>query len=355
MNRLNKKIWIFSFVMSLFTLVTNDAQAQFEQLDIQYGSGLPEEVTSIYEKGTKFLQTNQNKDGSFGNRQDAAAVTGLAVMAFLSTGENPNFGSYSSNIRRAVRFIIKKQNSSGFIGPTMYNHGFAMLALSEAYGAVDEDLLWEGTKTERARVSIGKTIEKAVQLAVTSQKRNHVKAWHYSPVSTSSADTSVAGAVLMGLLAARNAGIEVPNESIDKALGYFKSMTEPKSGIVAYSNFGSLGDSNARSAIAALVFAIGKRKDLAEFKGASKSVADSSEQSFGNQHPFYTQYYRAQALFQSDYAMWEKWNRNTIRTLQDTQLESGQIGKSPHGPAYSTSMSLLALALNYRFLPIYER
>ena len=37
------------------------------------------------------------------------------------------------------------------------------------------------------------------------------------------------------------------------------------------------------------------------------------------------------------------------------QDDSGQIGRSDYGPAYGTSMSLLALALNYRFLPIYER
>ncbi len=37
----------------------------------------------------------------------------------------------------------------------------------------------------------------------------------------------------MGLLAARNAGIEVPDESIDKAIAYFTTMTGP-TGIVAY-------------------------------------------------------------------------------------------------------------------------
>ena len=45
---------------------------------------------------------------------------------------------------------------------------------------------------------------------------------------------------LMGLLAARNAGIEVPDESIDQAISYFVNMTAP-SGQVAYSGgIGSL-------------------------------------------------------------------------------------------------------------------
>ena len=58
-------------------------------------------------------------------------------------------------------------------------------------------------------------------------------AWRYSPESTD-ADTSVSGAVLVGLLAARNAGIEVPDASIDKAIEFYKSMTS-ESGEVGYS------------------------------------------------------------------------------------------------------------------------
>ncbi len=55
---------------------------------------------------------------------------------------------------------------------------------------------------------------------MTAQKRNPQKAWRYSPES-SDADTSVSGAVMIGLLAARNAGIEVPDSSIDQATNYF--------------------------------------------------------------------------------------------------------------------------------------
>ncbi len=59
----------------------------------------------------------------------------------------------------------------------------------------------------------------------------------------------------------------------------------------------------------------------------------------------------AQALFQGDYEAWQKWNGATARQLKDTQSTDGSFNNS----AYSTGMSLLALALNYRFLPIYER
>jgi hypothetical protein len=68
----------------------------------------------------------------------------------------------------------------------------------------------------------------------------------------------------------------------------------------------------------------------------------------------YVRYYEAQALFQGDLESWEKWNRLLVRQLKEAQLPDGSI-RGRFGPTISTSLSLLSLALNYRFLPIYER
>ena len=336
--------------------------AQIPELEVREGAGIPPEVRTIYEKGARYLQTIQQTNGTFGKGQggfrgggEESGICALCTMAFLSTGEDPNFGKYAGNIRKSLRYIIRSQNPrTGYIEGNMYCHGFAMLALSEAYGAVDDTMLWAGQKKDKRTRTIGEALELAVRLAVDSQKRNPQKAWRYSP-GDGSADTSVAGAVLMGLLAARNAGIAVPDKAIDGALEYMKSMTSDESGQVGYSGLGGLGESSARSSIACLVYAIGKRKHWKEFESTTKYLTDNLEQQGGSSWPYYTRYYRAQALFQSDYDAWKKWNRATIRQLRDMQDDSGRIGKSAHGDAYGTSMSLLALALNYRFLPIYER
>lgn len=344
-------------VLLALTLGSDTAVAQFEQLELREGMGVPVEVKSIYNKAADFLAASQKADGSWsqgGNfhGNEACGVCGLATMAFLSTGEDPNFGRYARNIRRSIRFIISKQKNNGYIPGNMYVHGFAMLALAEAYGAVDDEMLWAGEP--RRQRTIGEALELAVRLAVTSQKKNTAKGWRYSP-NENSADTSVVGAVLMGLLAARNAGIPVPDDSIDGALKYMKSMTEAESGMVGYSGLSGFGDSTARTGIACLVFSIGKRNDWPELAGVRKYLVDRVGTTMGQSWPFYERYYVAQALFQADYEAWQKWNRQTIDEIRGTQRQDGQIGTSAHGPAYSTSMSLLALALNYRFLPIYER
>jgi hypothetical protein len=68
----------------------------------------------------------------------------------------------------------------------------------------------------------------------------------------------------------------------------------------------------------------------------------------------YTIYYQAQALFQGDLEAWEKWNKLLVRQLKEAQQPDGSF-KGDFGNEVATSLSLLALALNYRFLPIYER
>jgi len=62
----------------------------------------------------------------------------------------------------------------------------------------------------------------------------------------------------------------------------------------------------------------------------------------------------SQALFQANDELWQEWNKDNIRLLSVTQLGDGSWAGN-HGNAYSTAGALLSLALNYAFLPIYEK
>jgi hypothetical protein len=223
-----------------------------------------------------------------------------------------------------------------------------MLALSEAYGAVDESLLWEGNKPVR---SIGQALKLAIGCAARAQKNNRWGGWRYSPDATD-ADTSVSGAVLMGLLAARNAGVEVPDEVVNSAMEYMRRSTGPD-GSVAYSGGlgGGLGGSMNLSAVASLVGAVSKGKEADQYKASIRRLLENLEHHETGPYAEYFRYYMAQALFQGDYGSWQKWNAGIVRELHDLQAPDGSFGNS----AYPTGMSLLALGLNYRFLPIYER
>ena len=137
------------------------------------------------------------------------------------------------------------------------------------------------------------------------------------------------------------------------ALQYYKSSTSD-SGMVAYSGgVGGFGTSMNRSAVATLVYAVGKKKHWTEFEATLNHLTSRLEHDEGS-YPFYFRYYMSQALFQGDFESWKKWNRENIAWVRSRQQDNGSVPGN-HGAAYGTSMALLSLALNYRFLPIYER
>jgi hypothetical protein len=217
----------------------------------------------------------------------------------------------------------------------MYNHGFSTLALAEAYGYVHDD-------------RIGPALQKAVDLILSAQSHNPSNAWRYSPDSPD-ADTTVSGAQMVALFAARNAGIGVPEDAIRKALRFFAECQTPDGGI-GYTAAG--GPDGARTAIGALVFSLARQQRSAAFRSAIDYL-DANPTDEGGYHQYYL-YYAAQAYFRVSARAFDAWNAQNVKSLASTQLDDGSWS-SGLGPTFSTAASLLSLALNYRLLPIYER
>ncbi len=316
------------------------------------GEVVPRDVREMYDKGLQYLATSQTEQGDWGGGgEQGAGVTGMAVLALLASGEDPNFGLYSNQIRKGLRAIVLAQDGEHrllrqqHVPPRLRDAGTGRS-------------LWRGRRAEPLAARRRPPARSARRWSWRSGRRSpRRRGTRPTPGGISptarDADTSVSGAVLVGLLAARNAGIEVPDEAIDKAVAYFKSMTS-KAGQVAYTGgLGGFGDSMARSSIATLSYAIARRKDLDEYKATLGYIKERIEQPPGG-YLEYVRYYEAQALFQGDLEAWEKWNKLLVRQLKEAQAADGSI-RGQFGPTISTSLSLLSLALNYRFLPIYER
>jgi hypothetical protein len=344
----------------IFFTSTSDNRARAQTPQLRFGTPVPIEVKTVYERGLDYLAKTQSEDGTWPNSQHGTGpgVDGLCVLTFLASGEDPNYGAYAETIRAGLRAIIRRQSAdTGLLGTqdqhgNMYHQGFGTLALAEAYGAVDERLMWPSS-SGRGQRSIGEALELAVRCIIEAQNRNPFGGWRYTP-DAQDADVSVSGANIIALLAARNAGIEVPDENIQKAMKMLEDSTDA-SGSVAYQVGSGVGfsfdESTARSSIACLALAIAKRKESAAFQATSKYLQARADRPGTGNWPEYTQYYMAQALFQADYDTWKLWNQLNTEVIQQTQLENGSLDEN----AYSTSMKLLSMALNYRFLPIYER
>ncbi len=299
---------------------------------------IPAQVDLIYDRGLKYLGESQNAEGSWTDSSGTEpGVVGLCIAAFLAHGEDPNHGPYAKVIRKAVDFIIKEQKKeNGYIGSSMYSHAFATKALAEVYGVIEHE-------------KVAPALEKAVELILSAQKRNRSGGWRYTPESRD-ADTTVTGCQMVSLFAAKNAGFEVPDEAIKKGLKYLASC-RASDGSYGYTT--AAGGKPTLTAIGSLCLSLAKERDSKGY-AASLEYLKKNLDYRDRYYPYYYEYYMSQALFHADEEAWKEWNARNIRYLGTIQSPNGAFPGN-HGAAFSTSGALLSLALNYRYLPIYEK
>jgi hypothetical protein len=219
----------------------------------------------------------------------------------------------------------------------MYNHAFATKALAESYGVVDNP-------------KIAPALKKAVEMILSSQKRNHLSAWRYTPDSRD-ADTTCTGCQMVTLFAARNAGIAIPEEALRKGLSYLNNNRSGDDGSYGYTS--ASGGKPTLTAIGILCLSLAKEKDSKGYRASLEYLKKNLDYR-DRYYPYYFEYYMSQALFHADDAAWQEWNARNIRYLATIQGADGSFPGN-QGPSFNTAGALLSLALNYRYLPIYEK
>jgi len=304
------------------------------------------DVRAGIDKGLAYLATQQAADGSFGNDRSgqAVAVTSLACIAFMANGDVPGRGTYGAQVEKGLDYVLKNVQETGLIatdgaqGP-MYGHGFGMLFLGEIYGM---------TGDRRVR----EALVRAVRLTVSTQ--NSEGGWRYHPVPID-ADISVTITQIMGLRAARNAGLSVPKETIDRAIVYVRQCQNPSDGGFRYMlNAGGSAFPRSAAGVASLYYA-GVYEDNAIQKGLDyllRQKPDTANRGIG--HYFYGQYYAVQAMFLAGGKYWAQWYP-MIRTDLLKQQQGNGGWSSEQGDEYGTAMALIILQVPNRYLPIFQR
>lgn len=312
---------------------------------------LTPETRKAVDKGLAWLARNVDQNGTINSQGgDSAAIMALAGIAFLAGGNIPNDGPYGEKTSVILDYVLKNCQNTGLIsspgyGEPMYGHGFATLFLAEAYGM---------TKRE----DIGEKLRNAVRLIVRTQQPN-VGGWRYQPQPNDS-DLSVTICQVMALRAARNAGIEVPNQTIQDALDYVKKSQCPDGGFMY--TLGGGGSMYPRSAagVACLYYMrSGNDFDGEIKKGIGYLKAHMPNGNLGARggdegNFYYGNYYATQAMFMYGGDAWEEYWPNIRKTLLARQGADGSW-QGEAGPVYGTSMALIMLQVPNRLLPILQK
>lgn len=304
-------------------------------------------------KGLAALAQMQNSDGTFGqgNWGRSAAITALAGLAFMADGNLPGRGVYAQQISRALDAVLQATTESGLIAgenaaAPMYGHGFASLFLGEIYGM-------GSFSAQSPDDRVYPALLRSVRLIESTQ--NNEGGWRYNPIP-SDADVSVTICQIMALRSARNAGLEVPKETIDRAVKYVRQCQNPDGGFRYQLVEGESAFPRSAAGVASLQYA-GVYDDDAVHKGLEYILKSAMPDGHGTQrsHYFYGQYYAVQAMYQAGGPRWALWWPAIRDELLAMQGADGTWSDPSVGDAYATAMALIILQMPKRYLPIFQR
>jgi hypothetical protein len=326
-----------------------------------------DKVDKAVDKAIRFLMAKQRSDGSIHDRGNPTTMTSLSLMAMAAVGNQPiNPNAKGRVMQQGLDFVLKDgmQDDHGYFGNRdggrMYGHGIVTLMLSEMLGMGQND-----EQDQRLR----KRCQKAINLILRSQKipksTSHQGGWRYTPDSRD-ADLSVTIWQLMSLRSAKNAGLEVPTAAIEEAVGYLERSyhsrlddkgdpVNKKSGF-AYQPGGH--PEYTTTAAGLLAMQVCGQYESPFVHGAADWLLEN-EPNTGRKFFFYGTYYYSQAMYQrgGDHA------KIARKKVEDILLKlqrgdgswHGSGSENSAGQVYSTSMAVLALAVKYHYLPIYQR
>ena len=315
-------------------------------------------VKRTVSRGLDWVAATQSRVGHWTAKNGAypTAMTALAGMALVGEGSTTTQGKYQENVRRAVDFLISRCRDNGLIGEPAtddrytYGHGYSLLFLSQVLGE-EED--------QHRRERLVEVLTKAVEF--TGRAQTAAGGWGYVSAKDGGGfdEGSTTVTQVQGLRGCRNAGIKVPKEIVDKAVGYIHKCTNEKDGGVQYSSQGGSSRPAITAAAIACLFNAGEYDDKYVPKlltYCDKNLGSISGDGFGHWH--YAHYYYAQVMYREGDKKWKPYRDAVFAKILSEAKDDGRHAywnQGYIGPIYTTAVNLTILQLEKATLPIYQR
>ncbi|MDY0164920.1 MAG: terpene cyclase/mutase family protein [Thermoguttaceae bacterium] len=289
--------------------------------------------------------------GNPGTLRDARnGATAMALLPFLGAGQTHRTGKHKQNVQAGLYFLInnmKLSNQGGSLhegGGSMYSHGLAAIALTEAYGMTQDRALLQPAQ--------------AVVNYICYAQDPVGGGWRYSP--RQAGDTSVVGWQLMALKSAHMSYLQVPPEVIKKASLFLDSVQANSGANYGYTGPGS-GPATTSIGLLCRMY-LGWNKDNPALQRGVEWVSNRGVSTGG---AMYYNYYATQVARHWEGDVWKKWNSQMHDWLVNSQVKQGHEAGSWYfrgdghgergGRHYITAMATMMLEVYYRHMPIYRK
>jgi hypothetical protein len=401
MSRFHRILFAGSFVLCVATAGSTSAQpatAPKSSTEPRHSTNdtptdvlTPEEwkrVDTAVNRALIWLAANQRPDGSFPTLDSGQpAVTCLCTMAFMAHGHMAGEGQYGKRLERATEYVINCQKANGLVtlvGPddpeiarnvvhdigetAAYNHAISSLMLSEVYGSS------KGDRSAHLKKSISKSIAATLKMQRWPKERPIDRGgWRYlDDFNEQDSDLSITGWELMFLRSARNAGFDVPSESIDDAVGYVRRTFSDRYGAFGY--IADKYDFRSRGMAGAGILALAH----AGLHGSPEAVRSGdwllrlnfdtyngverfTQKDWYNDRYHYGLFNCCQGMYQLGGKYWEEFYPRAVHTVLANQRPDGSWAPESHfhdaqfGNAYTTALVVLCLGAPNQLLPIFQR
>ncbi|MCP4886753.1 MAG: terpene cyclase/mutase family protein [Planctomycetaceae bacterium] len=280
----------------------------------------------------------------------ATGATGLALLAFLGAGHTHyEEGPYQENVRQGIYYLrsVAAEAVAGYDWQqgSMYGHGIALMALSEA--------LAMSRKAGRSETDLMELVQRGA--AFTTVAQHSSGSWGYVPGSPG--DTTLTGWQVLSLIAARRNRVDLRTNTLPDAKAFIESTSDDPKYWFGYK--GPPGEPTTTAVGLTLMLYLGESPDYTPFYLALTDLARRGPKL----NNIYHDYYGTLALHHSRHHDWDQWNTRLRDHLVATQATSGHERGSWHfqdrwgdigGRLYTTAMCAMTLEVYYRYLPLYE-
>ncbi len=346
--------------LTIFSVLLALGDSAFPQKAAEPAPAPPAEIDEVVVDGAseqiiagalRWLAAQQRANGSWTvnarSNEHPVAMTGYVLLAYMASGNLPEEGDYAKQVKAGMEFLLDSIGVDGQYrgvdgGRYMYNHGIATIALGELYG-------------QTKHPAIREKLQRAIRLIVTTQsaKGDHRGGWRYQP-RPGDADISITVLQVVALRAAKNAGLDVPQQTIDDAVNYVRRCSVKGGGGFAY-QAGQGGAGYARTAAAIYSLQVCGHYDDPLVKAGSQYLFQHKAD---RQHWAYGSNYAGPAQYMIGGETWRRWydfmKQSIIPTVKRDgdkyYWEDGQIG-----PVYATACFTTILAMPWHYIPLYQR